>query len=119
MSLDWKDYVRLAEDLLNRTEESYLRSSISRAYYGVFCIARNKKCHKNYTGPDNIHWKVINEYKNSNNRSEQNIGWILDKLRKSRNDADYDEDKPITKGLAQRSALSANQILINMGIPFT
>ncbi|HHT9124250.1 MAG TPA: hypothetical protein ACFYD6_00355 [Candidatus Brocadiia bacterium] len=110
MSFDWKDYVYLADNLLNQTGESYLRSSISRAYYGVFCIARNRKGYKSYTGQDNIHWKVINEYKSSSNKNEQNIGRILDKLRKTRNDADYDEDKPITKAIAQRGVLSAKQI---------
>ena len=116
MSFDWKDYVYLAEDLLNQTEESYLRSSISRAYYGVFCMARNKKDYKNYTGSDNIHWKVINEYKSSSSRNEQNIGRILDSLRKSRNDADYNEDRPINKALAERVVLSAKNIFKSMRI---
>ena len=116
MSFDWKDYVYLAEDLLNRAEESYLRSSISRAYYGVFCIARNRKGYKKYTGSD-VHWKVINEYKNSSDKNEQDIGRILDKLRKSRNDADYNEDRPINKGFAERAVYSAKRILTSMGIP--
>lgn len=116
MSFDWKDYVYLAEDLLNRTEESCYRSSVSRDYYGVFCIARNRKSYKSYTGPD-VHQKVINEYKNSGDKKEQDIGRILDKLRKSRNDADYNEDRPINKGLAERVVFSAKRILTSMGIP--
>ncbi len=116
MSFNWKDYVRLAEDLLNQTEESYLRSSISRAYYGIFCIARNRKGYKNYTG-SNVHWEVINKYKNSKGKKEQNIGRILDKLRRSRNDADYSEDEPINKALAERIVSSAKHILISMGTP--
>jgi len=115
MSFDWKDYVYLAEELLNRNEESCLRSSISRAYYGAFCIARNRKGYKKYTGTD-LHWKVINEYKDSSDGTEQNIGRILDKLRRSRNDADYDENKSIDKKLAERIVMSAKQILNSMGI---
>ena len=118
MSFDWKDYVDLSEELLNREEESCLRSSISRAYYGVFCVTRNKKGYKNYKPKpgENIHWVVINAYKNSSDRNEQNIGRILDKLRKSRNDADYDESQSIDRNLAQRMAVSAKQILNYMGI---
>lgn len=118
MSFDWKGYVHLAEELQKRTEESYLRSSISRAYYGAFCIARNKKGYQNYKlkRGENIHWIVIDAYKNSSNANEQNIGRILDKLRKTRNDADYDENKPIKKDLAERIVISAKQILSHFGI---
>lgn len=115
MSFGWEEYVYLAEELLNRKEEACVRSSVSRAYYGAFCIARNRKSYKKYTGRD-IHWKVINEYKNSSNGNEQNIGRILDKLRKSRNNADYNEDRPINKDLAERSVISANIILNILGI---
>ena len=111
MSFNWNDYVDLAEDLLNRTEESCFRSSISRAYYGVFCTVRNIKGYNNYAGPD-VHWKVINEYKSSRDKKEQNIGRILDKLRKARNDADYNEVKTINKKLAERIVISAKDILI-------
>ncbi len=115
MSFNWRDYVSLAEELSNRTEESYLRSSISRAYYGVFCIARDRKGYKKYPSSD-VHWKVINEYKNSGDKTEQDIGRVLDKLRKSRNDADYDESRLISRDLAERMVISAKQILTRMGI---
>jgi uncharacterized protein (UPF0332 family) len=114
VSFDWKDYVYLAEDLLNRPEESYLRSAISRAYYGVFCIARNNKGYKDFAG-SNVHWKVINEYKNSSDRNERNLGRILDNLRRSRNDADYNEDKLISGDLAARAVLLAKNVLATIG----
>ena len=118
MSFDWKDYVYLAEELLARAKESCLRSSISRAYYGVFCIARNRKGYQNYEPKrgENIHWLVINEYKISRNVCDRDIGRTLDKLRKSRNDADYKENKPINTGLAERSVLLAKSILAKLGI---
>lgn len=110
MIFDWKDYIDLAEELLNRREESCLRTTISRAYYGVFCIVRNSKGYKNHKGRD-VHQRVIEEYKNSRDRKEQNIGRILDSLRRSRNHADYDEDKPISKELAERALISSKMIL--------
>jgi uncharacterized protein (UPF0332 family) len=46
MSFDWKLYVQLAVELIDFHQREALkgacfRSAISRAYYGVFCIARN------------------------------------------------------------------------------
>jgi len=43
MSFDWIEYIYLAEKLLDKPEESSLRTSISRSYYGIFCIARKTK----------------------------------------------------------------------------
>jgi len=110
MTFEWKDYIRIAEDLLNRGDEAYFRSSISRAYYGTFGPARNKKGYKEYAGAD-VHWKVINEY---NNQSEQDIGRTLDKLRRARNDADYNEEKLIKKDLAERTILIAKKVLTSI-----
>lgn len=106
----------IAEELLRRSDESSLRSSISRAYYGVFCIARNKKDYKNFRlkKGESLHWIVINAYKQSRDRREKEIGRILDNLRRFRNNADYDEDKPIHRGLAERAFLSAKQILTSL-----
>jgi arylsulfatase A-like enzyme len=76
----------------------------------------NRKGYKKYAGAD-VHRKVINAYKNSIHKNEQNIGRILDKLRKARNDADYDDDILIDIGLAQRIVVSAKLILNRLGIP--
>lgn len=113
MSFDWNDYVHLAEELLQRNDESCIRSSISRAYYGVFCIARNRKGYQDYSPKrsENIHWVVINAYKNSSDVQEQNIGRILDKLRRARNDADYDERKLLNRNIAERAVLNAKNIM--------
>jgi len=116
MSFDWKEYVYLAEDLLNRGEEACLRSSISRAYYGVYCSARNKKNYQHYKPRrgENIHRIVIDSYKNSKNREEQKIGKNLDQLRRSRNHADYNEDWPIKKEYTERAIIVAKQIIASI-----
>jgi len=116
MSFDWKDYIRLAEDLLKYNTENCFRSGISRSYYGVFCTTRNKAGFKNYKKSD-VHQKVIEYYQNSSDPKEQLVGNILDKLRRNRNDADYDEDKTIDAGLAQRVLLKSKRILEILGIP--
>ncbi len=113
MSFNWGDYVSLAEDLLMRTEESALRSAISRAYYGAFGIARNRKLQR-ITG--NVHAQVINAYRRSGDANERAIGMILDILRRSRNEADYDADEVISKALAERAVIRAKEILARLKI---
>ncbi|MGQ9571151.1 MAG: hypothetical protein ACUVUQ_10015 [Thermodesulfovibrionales bacterium] len=115
MSFDWRDYIRLAEDLLKHNTETYFRSGISRCYYGVFCIARNRAGFKNYKKPD-VHKKVIEHYQNSRNLEEQFVGNTLDRLRRNRNDADYNEDEEINAGLAERVLLKSKEILEKLGI---
>lgn len=110
MSFNWREYIKLAEDLIKNQTEASLRSSISRSYYGAFCIARNKKGYKEYK-EKNIHWEVINGYKNSNKENEQKIGILLDALRKDRNKADYNEHENINVKIAQRSLEKSKKIL--------
>jgi len=113
MSFNWQNFILLAEKLMQNHDEASLRTCISRSYYGVFCIARNKKGFKNYKYPD-IHRKVIEEYMNSNKKEERQIGKILDDLRWWRNKADYDEDERIEHELAKRVLLKAKNILIKL-----
>jgi uncharacterized protein (UPF0332 family) len=113
MSFDWIKYVYVAEELLEKTDESYFRSAISRAYYGIFCIARNNKGYRRYYGSD-VHRKVINDYKDSIYENEQEIGKILDKIRKIRNYADYDEFRLIDKDIAKRVVELAKYVLTIM-----
>lgn len=119
MSFNWKDYVYLAEELLNREEESYLRSSISRAYYGVFCILRDKAGLINYRprvpGEPGVHEKVIQTYKDSVDRKEATIGQTLDQMRKSRNRADYVGEERVRKESAERAVKKAVEILKALG----
>lgn len=110
MSFDWKDYVSLSEELARRKEESCLRSSISRGYYGVFCIARNKMGYKSYEKAD-VHSKVMQALKKARAGDWRKIGWNLDELRRARNDADYDEEKQVKKGLAERMLILAKGVL--------
>ncbi|MHA1278053.1 MAG: hypothetical protein ACTSQ8_12760 [Candidatus Helarchaeota archaeon] len=115
MSFDWKNFVRLAEDLMNHPDEASLRSAISRAYYGAFCISRNKMGFKSYRGSD-VHKEVIKHYQHSRDSREKFVGNTLDKLRRDRNDADYNEDKTIDFRLTQRVLIKAKQILDKLGI---
>ena len=116
MRFHWIEFLRLAKELIRRSDEASLRSGISRAYYGVFCIARNRMGLKSYKKPD-VHRTVISHYQSSSNLHEKYVGRILDELRREqRNDADYDQDKVINHGLAQRIILKAENALKRLGV---
>jgi len=125
MSFDWRLYIKLADELINfhRTKclaESYWRSAISRAYYGVFCLSRNFLISKGIRIPrKNVHRFVIEKYKNSPDQVEKKIGVELDRLRKDRADADYDDRKSINNSYATRShgrSTRIQQLLENIGV---
>jgi len=81
MTFDWTEYLKLANELAKRNDEASLRSSISRAYYGVFCIARNILGYKNYKGKD-VHQKVIDKLKQNGSEFPKKLGQYLDELRR-------------------------------------
>ena len=108
MKFDWSGYLDLANELAIvsdrdsvKTIEAKLRSSISRAYYAAFCLARNylrdylddtrlSKARVDYV---NEHQYVAEEFKNYDSRNTNmiEIGKSLSRLRALRNKADYDD----------------------------
>lgn len=106
MSFNWEEYLTLAETLSNNPQESYLRSAISRAYYSVFCIARNRTGFKNHR-ESNVHFVVINKLKSHPDTRIKKIGKNIDELRRYRNEADYNEDRQIDKELTNRAIILA------------
>lgn len=101
MSFDWELYIQLAGELISHQripsiQEAYLRSAISRSYYGVYGIASNLLIRKGITfPPNNIHKFVRYRYQNSLDRTEKAIGDKLHRLLRERIDADYKDDATI------------------------
>ncbi|MDY6804909.1 MAG: hypothetical protein SXA11_14030 [Cyanobacteriota bacterium] len=98
MSFNWFEYLGLAQQLagkaqISATQESRLRSAISRAYYAAFIIARNHlRDGESISIPEKqTHKFVIEQFKNSSEERCQKIGKKLVRLRFSRNKADYDD----------------------------
>ena len=60
--------------------------------------------------------ELIDEYLNSENENERSVGWILIKLRKQRNYADYNEDKYFNKEIVKNMISLAKDILTLMEI---
>jgi uncharacterized protein (UPF0332 family) len=92
MEFDWYQYFVLAEAIAQRSEEEYLRSSISRAYYAAFNLSLNMLQEQNRVRIEksrNTHQDVINTLQSSDNEAEKNTGNRLFRLRQYRNNADY------------------------------
>ena len=94
---DWKRFVMLGYLLLTDDGEEYIRSGISRQYYGLFGVIRRYLInvnHKYYleSREGNVHHNVSAELRKSNNITQKEIYPIFNKLRVARNQADYDGD---------------------------
>lgn len=108
MKFDWLSYLEVAETLYNEVistsnqansasiNEAKIRSCISRAYYSAFCLTRNYL--RDFEGYSNlktlkfnVHEYVIEELGNSKKRDLNKLGNILDRLRLSRVEVDYQD----------------------------
>lgn len=122
MKFDWSEYFNLAQELAGTSEEAKLRSAISRAYYSVFCLARNywrdiqqdPRLSRNKTYDINDHQYVAKEFIHNQSKSQRmtDIGRDLTRLRKMRNKADY-EDTFYNLEREARTALMLAQNIIS------
>jgi uncharacterized protein (UPF0332 family) len=104
MSFDWESYLLLAEHLNDAAQElegdanqedlreAYLRSALSRFYYGVFCIAKNVLDDYVPVPKKNIHKFVICEYTTSPDSQVSKVGENLKRLMHKRGQADYENE---------------------------
>lgn len=111
MSFNWLLYLEVADKLTvlpdRGLEEAYLRSAVSRYYYGVFCRSREILENKGYVFPKrNVHQKVIDALKSE----EASAGVNLDRLRRERNQADYDETVRFTRIRVQKARHFTNLV---------
>ena len=121
MSFCWELYIDLAERLRDNKEsglieQAYLRSAISRSYYGVFCRARNFVLSKGHKKPRKmpVHQFVRENLVNSDNQREIEIGNYLFRLWGKRVDADYKENKSFTLGDVSLCIISARSASENL-----
>lgn len=113
MAFNPRHLLDLADNLCkdaNYDNEAGHRTSISRAYYAAHLTAR---CKLKSTGIDfpedsNIHYEVIRYFK----KKDKQVSNMLYRLRQHRNDADYDLDMKIQKGLAL-SCLKSSKIIVD------
>jgi uncharacterized protein (UPF0332 family) len=100
MSFNWESYIQLADEISYQGKvdlrEAYLRSAMSRCYYGIFCIARNRLTAKNIPIPRvDTHRFVRERYQRLPRNVEKKIAKNLRRLWNERKDADYEDETGI------------------------
>lgn len=95
---NWVDYIVFAQEITGEhklvSEEACYRIAISRSYYGAYCLARNFAV--NVDGikvpkGSGAHKAVQNHFRNDEDSIKKQISRNLYRLRKDRNDADYQD----------------------------
>lgn len=122
MSFPWSAYLTVAEALVDgrgtlAPEEACCRAAISRAYYAAFGVARNhardnERLSLQRTGGD--HQRVLLHYRRRTDRTHQEIAELLFRLRRQRNQADYDDQISATVTGAQTALRRARQVLAGL-----
>lgn len=126
VTFDWIDYLNLASDLENEAKcgnslgEAKRRTSISRAYYSSFNLAKNYLISTGVTfnRSSEVHKEVQFHFedlsrkeKDSNKRKNLiEISNELGNLRSARNKADYNDTLPRVDKLGQASLIRARKI---------
>jgi uncharacterized protein (UPF0332 family) len=129
LSLDLAGIKNLSE-LSNITKinqpEASLRSSVSHAYYAAFCLSRNYLRDELYdprlqkqNSDMNEHKYVADELLNNTDKSLNQAGRELSRLRIYRNQADYDDTVRNIASTAEMSIRLADKIIqiINSKLP--
>lgn len=103
---DWREFNNLADSYIEQTNEAKQRTGVSRYYYGTFCTTRDFLNENNIYLNENskktmqskksdVHGETSKIFRKHEKFKKNNIGKTiskeLDKLRKMRNEADYDK----------------------------
>ena len=122
MSFDWREYLVLAEALLQaRTrlaqEEACCRTAVSRAYYAGYGVARTRARDQDglqLPATGDAHQRVITHYRQGPSALHRAVGNNLRRLRRVRNRADYDDQLEQPVAVAQFAVRRARQVVAQL-----
>lgn len=125
MSFNWAEYLSVAETLCGMLvtgppagAEAHQRAGVSRAYYAGYVSARNRLRDVDRVpipATGNPHKFVADQYINDPDPLRVQIGIELGRLRRSRNQCDYDDVVRQLPKLTRRSIARAAGILADLG----
>jgi uncharacterized protein (UPF0332 family) len=110
MPFSWSQYLTLADELAQRTHDAAsLRSAISRAYYAVFCSARDLLHAEGVPlrQAGGLHEAVWQAFLTDPRRQRISIGQRGDRLRRDRARADYEANFPRLVEVTAQSVATA------------
>jgi uncharacterized protein (UPF0332 family) len=107
------EFLDLAGELATGMSEAEWRSAVSRAYYSAFHTARLLLKRLGFEVPtaDRAHAYLWLRLANSGHTIVQRAGNELRDLRRKRNDADYDLERPIDELLAGENVSLATDVV--------
>lgn len=121
---DWKEYLTLAEDLgagraPTASEEARARAAVSRAYYAVFCRARDylvattELSFKRQDEP-NLHQRVAELLRLSVDGRRRDLGKRLVLMRLARNRCDYESEVRHVRELQAETLTHARHAFVKL-----
>lgn len=112
---DWDEFLNLAKELEQKSDEASLRTAISRIYYAVYWKARIKLEKEGFIIKESrgkgSHEQVWDEYSNRTGITNKAIYRSGDELKKNRIKADYKPEITVSSSLVKDSFRLANNIL--------
>jgi hypothetical protein len=92
MPFDWPEYLTLADELSRRTEEACLRTAISRTYYYVYHLARQRLIENDFIiiRGGNTHKQVWEKFQGDADNRCKKLNDLAKILHDKRKQADYD-----------------------------
>lgn len=109
MSFDPKSFIKVSKELKKGITEAHYRSTVNRAYYGVFGYIRDKLGFQVYDA--SAHKELIKSLKNSPKLNEKKAGKRLETLFKKRKDADYKYNLEVKKHTCEFTISEAEAII--------
>jgi uncharacterized protein (UPF0332 family) len=115
----WTDYLTLAQELSARKEEHCLRTAISRAYYYVFHLARQRVEDNKFpiARGENSHRQIWEKFEKDPDPRCQKLYLAAKRIQDKRKQADYDIPFPRIEGefpaiieMAERFAKDLQQL---------
>lgn len=123
MPSDWKAFIELARSLQQQAvgetdPEALLRTAVSRAYYGAFCLVRNHARDQLGFEPRNDaddHGRLRAHLRGK----RRQIAQRLDRLRQWRNESDYADQLPFDAEAAAAAAITEADGIVTLLTPRT
>lgn len=96
MAFDWPDYLNLADELSKRTEEACLRTAISRSYYYIYHLARQRLQENRFviTRGEGTHKQVWEKFEGDADFRCKKLYDLAKILHDKRKQADYEISYP-------------------------
>lgn len=119
MAFDWSQYLELAKNLSNKTDEASLRTAVSRSYYCAYNLALDRAKLNQYRPPaDNmggIHEQLWNLYgRNDTDHDCKYLALWGPRMKRRRVKADYHLNYPNIQQEAKDAIKDAEQCLAKL-----